>query len=138
VQRIVLDANVIISAIVFGGASRDVLELAIRQEVKICISEKILDELRGVLRRPKFGYTAEQIRLISSNILAIAEPVETSGEVELIKADPDDNAILDYAIAAGAGVIVSGDEHLLRLGEFEGIEIVNPRRFLDTRTGPRR
>lgn len=84
----------------------------------MCISEMILDELRGVLRRPKFGYTEEQIRLILSNILDVADIVETSGEVDLIKEDPDDNSILDCAMAS--------------------IEIVSPRQFLDAQKGPRR
>lgn len=130
-QHIVLDTNVIISAIVFGGVSREVLDLAIQQKVRLCISDPILDELQGVLRRTKFGYSSEQIRLISRNILSVSDLIETTQEVDVIKSDPADNAILDCAWSGNASFIVSGDNHLLRLKEFEGIKLVSPRQFLE-------
>jgi uncharacterized protein len=63
-------------------------------------------------------------------LLALGEPVIPRRRVNAVKEDPDDNRILECALAAGADVIVSGDGHLLRLTEYEGIAILTPRAFL--------
>ena len=65
--RVVLDTNVLISAILFGGQPRAVLELAIKGEIDLVLSVHILDEVRDVLIRPKFSFSVEQAtRVIES------------------------------------------------------------------------
>jgi predicted nucleic acid-binding protein len=62
----------------------------------------------------------------------LGERVTPQRRVNAVKEDPDDNRILECALAAGADMIISGDGHLLRLTAFEGIAILTPREFLSS------
>ncbi|NWF94151.1 MAG: putative toxin-antitoxin system toxin component, PIN family [Syntrophaceae bacterium] len=129
--RVVLDTNILISAILFGGKPRQVLEKAIRGEIQLCISEPILDELRGVLGRAKFDYPLEAIQVILAELLAISDFVNPSKRIPLVFEDPEDNRILECAVEAGANYIITGDIHLLKLGRYENIRIRNAGGFLE-------
>ena len=98
--RIVLDTNVLISAILFGGLPRRVLEKVISGEIDCTLSFAILDELRDVLQRSKFGFSPEQTIAIIDELHAICEIVNPARRIRTIKADPDDNRILECAIEA--------------------------------------
>lgn len=129
-MRVVLDTNVLISALMFGGNPREILQKAIRGELKLCLSEAILSELGTVLQRPKFGFSMTTVNQLLSELAAIAELVVPSEEIALIASDPTDNRVLECAVEAAAEYIVSGDNHLLDLGEYTTIKILNPSRFL--------
>jgi hypothetical protein len=131
VLRVVLDTNVLISAIVFGGKPRQILELAIRGEIQLCISDPILDEIRGVLRRSKFGYSPEMIQVILTELTAVADFVNPLKAIEVVSQDPADNRIIECAVEAGASYIVTGDTHLLKISWYGSIEIVNAVAFLE-------
>jgi len=90
-QRIVLDTNVLISAILFNGAPREILELIIRGAVDCSLSLAILDELRDVLQRPKFGLSPEQAVQIIKELHAVCEVIHPSRQIHVVTADPDDN-----------------------------------------------
>jgi predicted nucleic acid-binding protein len=62
----------------------------------------------------------------------VVTPFETADVVK--DDDPDDNKIIECALAAGADAIVTGDKHLLRLGQYGGIRIVRVREFLKRRS----
>jgi len=128
--RIVLDTNVLISAIVFGGRPREVLEKVIAGRFMMAISAEMLDEFQGVLEGKKFRYPSDIVRTIMHELLAFSELVRPRMKVEQIKTDPADNRILECALASGAACIVSGDRHLLELGRFEGIPILDAAAFL--------
>jgi putative PIN family toxin of toxin-antitoxin system len=134
--RVVLDTNVLISAILFGGKPRQILEKAIHGEIRLCISEPILEELRGVLRRPKFGYSPEMIQFILTELAGIADFVNPSGIINVVLEDPKDNMILECATEAEANYIVTGDSHLLKLGRHQNIEVLNAVAFLQTLSSP--
>lgn len=134
--HIVLDTNVLISALLFGGVPRDVLRLVITGDVICSLSLPILDELRDVLRRPKFGISLQQAMTIIEELADLCAMVSPCEKVHVIDADPDDNRILECAIQAQANTIVSGDAHLLALGSYKGIRILRPTEFLEAvRTG---
>ena len=78
-----------------------------------------------MLRYPKFGFAEEEIEGFISNLLGHALTVSPSRTVEVVEEDPDDDRIIECALAAGARWIVSGDKHLLGLEEYEGIRIVS-------------
>jgi putative PIN family toxin of toxin-antitoxin system len=69
--KVVLDTNVLISGILFGGKPRQILEKAIRGEIRLCLSEPILEELKGVLQRSKFDYSPEMIQLILTELTGL-------------------------------------------------------------------
>jgi len=129
--HIVLDTNVLISSILFTGPPRQVLESVITGTVKCSLSFAILDELRDVLQRPKFGFSPEQAVTVIEELHAICDIINPPRRIRRIKADPDDNRILECAVEVQAEFIVSGDAHLLDLGEYRDIQILSPRDFLD-------
>jgi len=128
--RIVLDTNVLISAVVFGGKPREVLETVISWNYAMAISVEMLEELQGVLEGKKFRYPSEVVRNIVSELLAVSDLVRPAIKVEQVKADPADNRILECALESKAECIVTGDRHLLELGHFEGIPILDVSAFL--------
>lgn len=128
--RVVLDTNVLVSALVFGGTPRKVLRLAVSGAMKLIISEILLEELKGVLEGPKFRYLPNVTQLILNELLLIAEIVVPSLKIDHITSDPDDNRILECAVEGDADMIVSGDSDLLDLKEFRGIPILTPAEFL--------
>ena len=129
-MKIVLDTNVLISAIVFGGKPRKILESVIRGELTLFLSEDILDELKAVLQRPKFGFPSEVIRIILAELHTIGAIVTPSKRISAIQEDPDDNRILECAVEGSAKYIVSGDTHLLNLRQYLNIRIVSPDEYL--------
>ncbi len=80
---------------------------------------------------PKFHFNKEQKESFSSILLEVAEMIEITGKIKVIKDDPDDDIIIETAIVGRADYIVSGDPHLLNLKEFAGIKIVTAKEFLE-------
>ena len=128
--KVVLDTNVLISGILFGGNPRQILELVIQGKIDAYISPAIFTEFREVLVRPKFGLTQEKCFSIAREIEDIFCFVFPRITVDLIKDDPDDNILLECALAAGVKYIITGDPHLLKLGPFEKIKIISPATFV--------
>lgn len=128
--KVVLDTNVLISGILFGGNPRQILELVIQGRINAYISPAMLTEFREVLIRPKFGLTHEECFSIVKETEDIFCSVFPQITVDLIKDDPDDNSILECALAADMKYIVTGDPHLLNLEWFDKIKIISPATFV--------
>jgi len=131
VLKVVLDTNVLISAILFGGKPRQILEKAIRGEIRLCLSEPILEELKGVLQRSKFEYSPEMIQFILTELAGIADFVNPSEAIDVVVEDPEDNRILECAVDAKANYVITGDSHLLKLRRYLNIEVLNAAAFLE-------
>ena len=129
-MTIVIDTNVIISALLFGGNPQRVLEMVLKQTVRMATSKVMLDEIAGVLQGRKFRYPPEVALGIVRELESISDLVVPLRRIEAIRADPCDNMVLECAVTAGADCIVTGDAHLLELKEFETIRIVTPAQFL--------
>lgn len=130
--RVVLDTNVIISALVFGGLPRRILDLAAFGFCEFFYSAQIEEEVRRVLVS-KFGWDVKELESRLPTLLGWGTRVQPSSTIAIVEDDPDDDRILECAEAAKAHVIVSGDRHLLRLGSFERILIQTPREFLESK-----
>ncbi|MBI3986839.1 MAG: putative toxin-antitoxin system toxin component, PIN family [Lentisphaerae bacterium] len=128
--RIVVDSNVIISGFLFGGNPARVLGSVVEGVARCFTSLPILDEVRGVLQRPKFGLSAEQALAFVDEFHLLCHVVDPRNKVQAIADDPKDNMVLECADAADADVIVSGDAHLLDLGQWGSIRIVSPSDFI--------
>ncbi len=133
-MRVVLDTNVLVSAVLFGGIPRDLLVSAIRGELAIVTSPVLLDELEGLLRR-KFGFGVSAARATRAEFELLAQIVEPA-EVPDICRDPDDNEVLAAATTGEAEAIVTGDEDLLALRSFGDVAILTPAEF-ERRLGSR-
>ncbi|MGI5868178.1 MAG: putative toxin-antitoxin system toxin component, PIN family [Kiritimatiellia bacterium] len=124
--RLVLDSNVVISGFLFGGPPARLLEHALAGSIRCFTSLPILDEIRGVLLRPKFGLSPKQAMRFVEELHDLCELATPTERVKAIAEDPDDDAILECALAAKADLIVSGDSHLLSLLKFRRIRILAP------------
>jgi putative PIN family toxin of toxin-antitoxin system len=129
-NRVVLDTNVYISALMFGGLPGSLLALAFVQAFTLIISSPLLEELDEKLRG-KFGVSVEDAAFVRSRLESVAQVVEPRGTLRVIPEDPDDNRVLECAVEGKADYIVSGDQHLLNLGKYQGISIVTVRKFMD-------
>jgi putative PIN family toxin of toxin-antitoxin system len=130
ILRVVLDTNVLISGILFGGKPRQIIELVIKGKIKAYLSPAILAEFKDVIARPKFGLGHEVCFAITREIEDIFSFVFPEIVIERIKVGPDDNAILECALAADAEYIVTGDPHLLNIDSFEEIRVITPSIFI--------
>ena len=128
--RVVLDTNVIVSALVFGGVPRGVLELAEAGKCELFYSEPIQTEVRRVLAE-KFDWPQTMIDEVLPVVWSMGKAVVPRITLNAVPADPDDNRILECAVAARAQVVVSGDRHLLDLQNYKSIPIATPRQFLE-------
>ena len=132
-NRIVLDSNVIISAILKPrSTASDVLEIAF-ENFEIVVSKESLDELLEVLKRQKFDkYISLDDRLEDlRDYIHITTKIPVKLEVLDCK-DPKDNKFLALALTANASLIVSGDKRdLLSMNPYHGIEIIGVREFID-------
>jgi putative PIN family toxin of toxin-antitoxin system len=131
-MRIVLDTNVLISALAFPGSQPDQILYRIRRgETELFISPFILSELDRVLRE-KFRFTKKEADVRVNAIRAIAHVITPTERITVVTANDDDNRILECVAAAQAEFLVTGDkEHLLPLGSYRGTKIVTPAQFLD-------
>ena len=126
IPRVVLDSNVIISGVLFGGTPARVVEHALQGRIECFTSLPILDEVRGVLQRPKFGFSPAQALLLIEELHNLFVVVSPTRRIRAVDADPDDNAILECAVTADARIVISGDAHLLDLGSWHNIRILSP------------
>lgn len=133
-MRIVPDTNLLTSAEISAqGASGQLLDRVLDVH-DVILSNPILDELTDVLSS-KFGYDNLRISRVISHILANAEIVEPVTFETQICRDPDDDAILGTAVAGNADCIVTGDNDLLIIGRFQGVDIISPSEFARYETG---
>ena len=132
--RIVLDTNVIVSALVFGGLPRAVLELAEAEQCEFFYSEPIQTEVRRVLTE-KFDWPPAMLHQVLPVLWSTGKLVFPRIKVHAVRVDPDDDRILECAVAAKADFLVSGDRHLLALHTYKSISIVSPRQFLENYLG---
>lgn len=134
-MRVVLDANVLISAVISPrGNPAQILRLWEREEFELVVSLPTLEELERVIHYPRirerYNLSEEDIEQFLQLIGASATVVEPSVELSVIEKDRSDNRYLECALAAGASYIVTGDDHLLSLKECRGVVILNPAGFL--------
>ena len=127
---VVLDTNIYISATFWSGEPYLIVQKAVKQEIVVFISEAIVKELRKVLARD-FSIDKKGIGEVVKAVLLFAHLIESKEKASVIKDDPDDDRILECALACKADFIVTRDTHLLEFKNFKGIKIVTPKELLD-------
>lgn len=130
-NRIVIDTNVVVSALIFTESTAMKAFKASKIKGMILISSDILLEISEVLSRPKFDrYISTKIREdFLASLYREAEVIEITETVESCR-DPKDNKFLEVAISGNASYIITGDKDLLELHPFRGIPILTPKDFL--------
>lgn len=123
------DSNIYISAFLRGGKPLELLEIARAGQIELAVTEDILNETGRVLAT-KFRVSPEDVQAFREEILGFAKRVTSGETIDAVQADPTDNHILECAVASASETIVTGDDDLLRLGNFRGIEVVKVADFL--------
>lgn len=129
-NRVVLDTNVFVSA-VLGGALGELIDGWRAGKFTLVVSDEIVREYFEVLRRPNFGLSTEDVEAIVKYVFRMGEFVTVNEKIDIIQVDPKDNIFLEAAIAGNADCIISGDGHLLEQKEFRGIPILTARQYLE-------
>lgn len=134
-MRVVVDTNVLVSALLSpSGAPAKVLRHWEAEAFESVVSEEILAEYARVLSYPRIAgrlkLTSESADELVATLRRFAILVEPARSLHVIADDPDDDKLLACALAGGAEYIVSGDEHLLSLGEYQGVQVLPPAAFL--------
>ena len=131
VRRVVLDTNVLVSALLFTGELSKMVDLWHQGEVVPLISRETFDELRAVLSYPKFSLAPEEIQsIIENEILPYFEVVEIKEKVRGVCRDPGDDKFIACALSGAAHFILSGDKDLTDLKRYKTIKIIKASEFL--------
>jgi putative PIN family toxin of toxin-antitoxin system len=131
-MKLVLDTNILVSALIKAGKPRELLYKIVEGEVQLFLSRGILEEFLNVADDPRIrryvneGDIIAFLRVVGS----IAKIVRVRSKFKVVKDDPDDDIILRTAHDCRANYIVSGDKHLLSLKEFRGIRIATANEML--------
>ena len=134
-MRVVVDTNIFVSSFLSpGGTPRKIIDLWKRGDVILCLSPAIIEEYVLVLGRLGLEGEPEMDELLGlfrkkSNILFTAP----KGDLKVVQADPADDKFIECALHARAALVISRDNHLLDVGNYEGIRIVTPAEFLQDR-----
>jgi putative PIN family toxin of toxin-antitoxin system len=131
-MKVVLDTNVVISALLHQGPTRRFLELWRTRKIKPQVSQAILDEYVRVLHYPKFGFGAETAaEILEENLLPWLSKVEEyAGKLEYSSKDKSDDLFLRAAFGGKVEALVSGDPHLTTLNGKYPFAILTPGAFL--------
>ena len=129
IMRILIDTNILISGLFFGGLPKRLLA-ELDENFNVCVNEKIIYEYNEQIDRkisnPKYKLNEDIHKKFFSNL----QSFEIKSDLKVCR-DPDDDKFINCAIDAKAIYIVSGDNDLLTLKNFAGIEIVTAREFYD-------
>ena len=127
--KTVLDTNILVSALHFGGKPAQVLNMAVKGKIRNVISQPILTELKNVLIA-KFMWEPREAENAVDWLLLFSETVKPIKRLQVVDYEPD-NRILECAEAGEADFIISGDrKHLLKLGHYKKIKIVDAASFI--------
>jgi len=131
VVPVVIDTNVVVSALLFGGVPGEIVNLWKTGIIQPKASKEIVDEYIRVLAYPKFDLTEEEINfLLYHEILVYFDVVTVKTRQKIVKDDPSDDKFIRCAQAAKARTIISEDQHLLKLKSYGKIDIITPAQFL--------
>jgi len=137
-MKIVLDANIFVSAFLWGRNPNEIVELVSDGEATLFITDEILAEADIVFRKRKFHLTEEEIQYHIRRIKELGTKIKVADSERITTGgcrDKTDNIYLECAVAAKADYVISGDIHLRELKEYQGIKIVNPAEYLEIVNG---
>ena len=129
-MKVVLDTNVLISGIFFGGPPRAVLDAWAAGRFELIVSPLMVDEYVRTCDRLGRSHQDLEYQSILASLIGHGTLVPDTTDSEPITADPDDDKFMLSARGSGA-VVVSGDRHLLDVAGWQGVQVMKPRDFLD-------
>lgn len=134
--KVVLDSTVLISAFLAKrGVSAELLHKAKDGGIDMCLAEEILEEVQRVLLqyqkiRKRYHYSDQNVIQFVQNLRLVAHLITELPSIEAVNSDPNDNMVVACALKAQADFIVTRDNDLLSLENYEDIKIVTPEKFM--------
>lgn len=129
-MRIVVDTNVIASAVFFGGKPYQLLHYIMEEKVDVVASKEIVDEYEEIFIRMKQKYPSISTKIPLQDIVARFEIILVTSDIHVSR-DPDDDKFISCAADGKCIYIVSGDNDLLSIKNYEDIEILTVNDFLN-------
>jgi len=133
-QRIIIDTNVLISALIQKSYPNFILfHCVLENRFEVCISEELLEEYLEVINRPKFSKYPDfliKAELVISQIESIASKYYPRDRFETI-ADKADNRLLELAYESKADFLITGNSNDFTMTDFRGTKILSPKEFWD-------
>jgi uncharacterized protein len=132
--HVVLDTNVWVSGLLWRGAPWQVLRLAEEGQITVWAAAAIMQEVQDTLHysrlQPRRLMLGLEVADLMAHALALTSLVEVADIASVVTDDPDDDIFLACAQTVAAAYLISGDRHLLALGQYQGIAIIQPHEFL--------
>ena len=129
-MRIVIDTNVIASALFFGGKPGKLIELLINKKLYSYVTREILEEYEETIAYLQNKYSGKNISVPLSHIISACKMTEERTKVRICR-DPDDDKFISCAIDAECLYIVSGDKDLLEIEMYKDVKILTVSNFLE-------
>ena len=130
-MRVVLDTNVLISALLSTGIASKLVSLWQKGTITVLLSREILEEYLRVLAYPKSQLSQGEIKgLIEKELLPFVQVIKPGIRVHVVKRDPSGNKFLECAVGGKAKTVISGDKTLLAIRHYRGVRIQSPAGFL--------
>jgi putative PIN family toxin of toxin-antitoxin system len=133
--KVVLDTNVFVSGVFFGGPPYKILEAWRDGKIQLLLSPAILEEYQRVMRELAVQFPEIEVEAPIDFMIVHSEIILPPSLPPVIQADLSDDKFLECAVAGEAICIVTGDKHLLKLLKFRGISILKPREFVEDHLG---
>ena len=130
-MRVVLDTNVVMSGVLFGGLPGRILTAWRSGEVILSASPEIVEEYAATADVLAARYPLIELQPVVALIVQNAEIRQSPPLGEQVCTDPDDDKFLACALAAQAECVVSGDKALQRVSGYQGVAVMDPRQFVD-------
>ncbi len=128
--RVVVDTNVLVSGLLFGGPPGELVTLWKKGKIRPLCSKEIVEEYIRVLAYPRFELSESEIDFILTHeILPFFDVLKIKSGKSFVAVDPSDDKFIWCAFEGKAQVIISGDEHLLNLST-SPVPVVTPSLFL--------
>ena len=128
-MRIVIDTNVIASAIFFGGLPRELIEHLVKRELSAFASPEIINEYQETIKELSSKYSKKTPIFPLNTIISSIRLIDPVSDVQVCR-DPDDDKFISCALDAKCVYIVSGDKDLLSIRKYKNIEILTVSEFL--------
>jgi len=126
IGRVVLDTNILVSALFFKGDFARIVDLWKKGKIIPVLSRETFAEFEAVLEYPKFSLTRQEIKvIIEEELLPYFEVIEITEDVEGICRDTADDKFIACAVSASADFIVTGDKDLMDMGKYKSIKIIS-------------
>ncbi|GHU75151.1 hypothetical protein FACS189461_0860 [Spirochaetia bacterium] len=130
-MKVVIDINIFVSSFFWKGNPRKVVNRSRDGLDELYITQEILEQISKVINRPKFNANKDGVMFFIKSIEEIAKFILVTEKIQNGSRDVDDNVILECGITGNVDYIITGDDDLLVLKEFNGIKIVAPKEYLE-------